>query len=161
MRFRITPEEVDARLRGAGWTPGRDAGREALDLVDRTAAALAANGYEVTPFPAAVEFVREFAFLEVSHPDAPETRNGIAFTVRYFDENSAESIAELSEWVERPLFPVAFDRSEFALALIDPSGRFFLTHWSGDYYLGKNRYEAFACLFMGDHFDLTEMPSDS
>ncbi|MGI5340402.1 SUKH-3 domain-containing protein [Streptomyces sp. CA-181903] len=161
MEFRITPEEVDARLRAAGWTPGRDAGPEAAALADEIAAALTANGYEVTPFPAAVEFIREFAFLEVPHPDEPNAEKGISFTVRYFDEDSAESVSELSEWAEQPLFPVAFDRSEFALALIDPLGRFYLTHWSGDYYLGKNRYEAFACLFMGDHFDLTEMPSDS
>ncbi|MBH1934080.1 SUKH-3 domain-containing protein [Streptomyces sp. AV19] len=150
MGLLMTQEHVYARLRIAGWMPGRDMGDEAVAFMDDVAASLASHGYEAELFPIAVDFIREFAFLRVRFTSDPSDNREVWFEVCDYDEADAEAVAELSEWLEQPLFPVAYG-SEGQIALIDARGRFFLTHWSGDYYLGKSYYEAFAYLLTNGH----------
>ncbi|WP_372410011.1 SUKH-3 domain-containing protein [Streptomyces luteireticuli] len=158
-RTLITEFQVYTQLLVAGWMPGRSVGGEAVALTGDIAASLTSCGYEVEPSPAAVDFIKEFAFLRVRFTDDPPGRHSVWFDVRDYDEVDAEAIAELSEWLGQPLFPVACG-SEGQIALIDPRGRFFLTHWSGDYYLGKSYYEVFACLLTNRHLDLGKAPGD-
>ncbi|WP_344030545.1 SUKH-3 domain-containing protein [Streptomyces luteireticuli] len=157
-RTLITEFQVYTQLLVAGWMPGRSVGGEAVALAGDIAASLTSCGYEVEPSPAAVDFIKEFAFLRVRFTDDPPGRDSVWFDVRDYDEVDAEAIAELSEWLGQPLFPVACG-SEGQIALIDPRGRFFLTHWSGDYYLGKSYYEVFACLLTNRHLDLGRLPA--
>ncbi|WP_049717455.1 SUKH-3 domain-containing protein [Streptomyces caatingaensis] len=150
MKFLMSADDVYARLRAAGWAPGRDQGDEAVAFADDVATRLASFGYEVKPFQRAVDFVREFAFLSVRmFSKGPDEKRRIWFDVRDYDEVDAEAFAELSEWLEQPLFPVARG-GEGQIALMDACGRFFMTHWSGDYYLGENYYEVFACLLRNE-----------
>ncbi|MFI0741885.1 SUKH-3 domain-containing protein [Streptomyces sp. NPDC021100] len=158
MAVQLAREEIERRLVDAGWEPGRDKGAEADELVESAVVSMARNGYEVQPFPSAVDFVREFCFLRVPFPGFDPERDYVTFTIRHVDEIFSQSIAELSEWLDRPLFPVAYVNNDRAMALADPSGRFFLTHWSGDYYLGEERYEVLGCLFTGRHYELEEAP---
>ncbi|MER5784061.1 SUKH-3 domain-containing protein [Streptomyces mobaraensis] len=156
MAVQLTREEIERRLAAAGWEPGRDMGSEADELVSAAAASMAESGYEVEPFPAAVDFIHEFSFLRVPFPGFDPEQDYVTFTIRYVDEGFAESISELADWLECPLFPVAFVNNDRAMALVDPRGRFFLSHWSGDYYLGEERYEVLSCLFTGRHRELEE-----
>ncbi|KNB51207.1 SUKH-3 domain-containing protein [Streptomyces caatingaensis] len=153
----LTREEVERRLTAAGWEPGREKGDEATAVMEQAVSSLAEMGCSVTPFPAAVDFVTEFVGLRVPFPGHDADKEYVTFTVRYFEESFADSISELADWVEQPLFPVAYVNNDRALALVDPQDRYFLTHWSGDYYLGKGRYEALACLMTGRHYDLEEV----
>ncbi|WFB07102.1 SUKH-3 domain-containing protein [Streptomyces sp. LX-29] len=155
MSPQLTHEEIETRLRAAGWQPGRDAGAEAAELMRATTAGLAARGCSATPSPAAVTFLREFALLDLERPFGERTEHCV-FAARFFSEGDAEAIKELSDDLRQPLFPVAFERIENGVVLIDPLNRFFYTHWSGPYYLGHGKYEVLSSLLTGAHEDAEE-----
>ncbi|MET9431635.1 SUKH-3 domain-containing protein [Streptomyces sp. NPDC003036] len=50
-------------------------------------------------------------------------------------------------------FPVGYEEFDGGLVLIDETGRFFLMHHTGPYFLGMNAYEAIACLVRGGQAD--------
>ncbi|WAP55945.1 SUKH-3 domain-containing protein [Streptomyces sp. S465] len=155
MPRRLTHEEIEERLRAAGWHPGRDVGEDVGELMESAAAELRSHGYSVSPFPAVTDFLREFAFLDLESPGAPPQEHCV-FEVRFVDAIRAEQIAELSELLEQPLFPVAFERMERGTAVMDPLGRVFYTHWSGYYYLGEERDDVLNSLLTGDQSDAEE-----
>ncbi|WP_262705662.1 MULTISPECIES: SUKH-3 domain-containing protein [Streptomyces] len=155
MPRRLTHEEIEHRLRVAGWHPGRDVGDDTTELMESAAAELLSHGYSATPSPAVIDFLREFAFLDLESPGEPPHEHCV-FEVRFVDAIRAEQIAELSELLEQPLFPVAFERMERGTVVMDPLGRVFYTHWSGYYYLGQERDEIFNSLLTGDQSDAEE-----
>ncbi|MBO3675368.1 SUKH-3 domain-containing protein [Streptomyces sp. NEAU-YJ-81] len=151
MPRQLTHEEIDARLRTAGWHPGRDAGEEAVAALMASAVGqLQSHEYEADPFPAAFSFLQEFAFLDLEFSGDPPTEH-LVFEVRFIDAARAEEISELSADLQQPLFPVAFEENDRGMAVMDPLGRFFYIHWSGFYYLGKGRYDVLNNLLTGDN----------
>ncbi|WKX72914.1 SUKH-3 domain-containing protein [Streptomyces sp. XD-27] len=156
MPRQLTHQEIEARLRTAGWQPGRDVGEGAVAALTASAAAeLGSHGYAVSPFSTVISFLREFAFLDLESPGEPPNEHCI-FEVRFVDAVRTREISELSGDLQQPLFPVAFERLERGMAVMDPLGRCFYTHWSGFYYLGSERYEVLNSLLTGDQSDADE-----
>lgn len=44
----------------------------------------------------------------------------------------------------KKLFPVGFESSEYGILLVDETGRWFLLHHTGGYFLGEDDQDAFA-----------------
>ncbi|MEW1660350.1 SUKH-3 domain-containing protein [Streptomyces sp. NPDC093707] len=143
-----TLAKVNRFLAEAGWHPGRDEANRVFELAEFVVSDLADHGCEVSLFPAAESFLRSYGFLDVEFP-YDEGRTEHFNTCARFCEDEAEEIAELSEELQQPLFPVGWDKIEGGLAVIDPSGRMFYIHHTGFYYMGVGIQEAIATLYAG------------
>ncbi|MFJ8660882.1 SUKH-3 domain-containing protein [Streptomyces sp. NPDC093795] len=143
----MTAEAVEAVLTVAGWSRGRDIGAELPGLLRFVTDRFAEEGHPVEPFQAAQDFVREFGGLRLEIPGTPPV--AIGFTPHWIYEESGEDVAELAQNLGRRLFPVGYETFDGAMLLIDDTGRFFLMHHTGPYYLGTNTYEAISCLLRG------------
>ncbi|WP_093873385.1 SUKH-3 domain-containing protein [Streptomyces sp. TLI_105] len=143
----MTTEEVEAVLTEAGWTRGRDIGAQLPELLNFVTDRFAEGGHPVEPFQAAQEFVREFGGLRLVIPGTPP--DAVGFTPHWIYEESGEDVAELARNVGKKLFPVGCETFDGAMVLIDETGRFFLMHHTGPYFLGANTYEAISCLLRG------------
>ncbi|MFE7581969.1 SUKH-3 domain-containing protein [Streptomyces gardneri] len=156
MTSRMSAREVEAVLAGAGWAPGRDIGDRLPALLGFVTDRFAEEGHPVEPFPAARDFVREFGGLRLEVPGTPP--DSIGLTPHWIYEDSAEDVAELAGNLGRRLFPVGYETFDGAMILVDETGRYFLLHHTGPYYLGESAYEAVSCLLRGplrearDHF---------
>ncbi|CAM5256981.1 SUKH-3 domain-containing protein [Streptomyces narbonensis] len=152
----MTAREVEAVLAGAGWAPGRDIGDRLPALLRFVTDRFAAEGHPVEPFPAARDFVREFGGLRLAIPGTPPASVGL--TPHWIYEESAEDVAELAGNLRQRLFPVGYETFDGAMVLVDETGRFFLLHHTGPYFLGESVHEAVSCLLRGpqgearDHF---------
>ncbi|WP_411079062.1 SUKH-3 domain-containing protein [Streptomyces sp. cmx-18-6] len=146
-----TAEEVDAWLAEAGWHPGRDAEAEAAQAVAAVVERYRAYGVDLAPSSAALAFVREHVSLRAVIDTAPE--NFAIFTPHLVFKGDAEEIAELAGDLGAKLFPVGYDTYDGSTLLIDESGRFFLSHHTGAYYLGREKYEALISLTGSDMDD--------
>lgn len=62
-------------------------------------------------------------------------------TVTY--KGDTENIRELAESLGTSLFPVGYESSEAGFILVDATGRFFLLHHTGGYFLGFDEHDAF------------------
>ncbi|MER5307173.1 SUKH-3 domain-containing protein [Streptomyces sp. NPDC002773] len=144
---RMTAEAVEAVLTEAGWSRGRDIGAELPGLLRFVTDRFAEEGHPVEAFQAAQDFVREFGGLRLEIPGTPPV--AIGFTPHWIYEESGEDVAELAQNLGRRLFPVGYETFDGAMLLIDDTGRFFLMHHTGPYYLGANTYEAISCLLRG------------
>ncbi|MFD3333379.1 SUKH-3 domain-containing protein [Streptomyces sp. NPDC058700] len=144
---RMTAEQVEAALTEAGWSRGRDIGAELPGLLRVVTERFAEEGHPVEPFGAAEDFVREFGGLRLVVPGDPP--DAVGFTPHWIYEESGEDVAELAENLGRRLFPVGYEEFDGAMILIDDTGRFFLMHHTGPYFLGANTHEAISCLLRG------------
>ncbi|WP_395364933.1 SUKH-3 domain-containing protein [Streptomyces sp. YH02] len=144
---RMTTEEVEAVLTEAGWTRGRDIGAQLPELLGVVTERFAEEGHPVEAFRAAQDFVREFGGIRLVIPGTPP--DAVAFTPHWIYEESAEDVAELAANVGKKLFPVGYESFDGSMVLIDETGRFFLMHHTGPYFLGANTYEAISCLLRG------------
>jgi len=144
---RMTTEEVEAVLTEAGWSRGRDIGAQLPGLLSFVADRFAEEGHPVEAFQAAQDFVREFGGLRLVIPGTPP--DAVGFTPHWIYEESGEDVAELARNVGKKLFPVGYETFDGAMVLIDETGRFFLMHHTGPYFLGANTYEAISCLLRG------------
>lgn len=147
MTPRMTAREVEAVLAGAGWVPGRDIGARLPALLGFVTDRFAAEGHPVEPFPAARDFVREFGGLRLEIPGTPA--DAVGFTPHWIYEDSAEDVAELAGNLGQRLFPVGYETFDGSMLLIDETGRFFLLHHTGPYFLGESAHEAVSCLLRG------------
>ncbi|MDV5145326.1 SUKH-3 domain-containing protein [Streptomyces sp. SBC-4] len=143
----MTRDEVEAALAEAGWSPGRDIGARLPELLRVVTERFADEGHPVEPFPAARDFVREFGGLRLVVPGTPP--DAIGLTPHWIYEESAEDVAELAANLGRRLFPVGYEAFDGGMILVDDTGRFFLMHHTGPYFLGTNTHEAVSCLLRG------------
>ncbi|MFF9065999.1 SUKH-3 domain-containing protein [Streptomyces sp. NPDC014891] len=143
----MTTEEVEAALTEAGWTRGRDIGGQLPELLGVVTERFAEEGHPVEAFTAARDFVREFGGIRLVIPGTPP--DAVGFTPHWIYEESAEDVAELAANVGKKLFPVGYESFDGSMVLIDETGRFFLMHHTGPYFLGANTYEAISCLLRG------------
>ncbi|MGW2303502.1 SUKH-3 domain-containing protein [Streptomyces sp. NPDC001809] len=143
----MTTEEVEAALTEAGWTRGRDIGEQLPELLGVVTERFAEEGHPVEVFTAARDFVREFGGIRLVIPGTPP--DAVGFTPHWIYEESAEDVAELAANVGKKLFPVGYESFDGSMVLIDETGRFFLMHHTGPYFLGANTYEAVSCLLRG------------
>ncbi|MFD3999138.1 SUKH-3 domain-containing protein [Streptomyces rubiginosohelvolus] len=146
-----TPEGVDAWLAEAGWYPGRGAEKEAAEAVATVIGRYRAYGVDIEPSAAALAFVREHVSLQAVIDTAPE--NFAVFTPHLVFKGDTEEIAELAGDLGAKLFPIGYDTYDGSTLLMDGSGRFFLSHNTGPYYLGSGKYEALIRLTSGEMDD--------
>ncbi|MEU1211445.1 SUKH-3 domain-containing protein [Streptomyces sp. NPDC005791] len=146
-----TAEEVDAWLSEAGWYPGRDVEDEASDAVSAVVERYRSYGVEIEPSAPALAFSREHALLRAVIDTAPE--NFVVFTPHLVFKGDAEEISELATDLGVQLFPVGYDTYDGSTLLIDTNGRFFFSHHTGAYYLGREKYEALISLMSSETED--------
>ncbi|MFJ9113235.1 SUKH-3 domain-containing protein [Streptomyces sp. NPDC102283] len=151
MSLLSTAEEVDAWLTEAGWYPGRDAAREAAEAVATVTGRYRAYGVDIEPSAAALAFIREHVSLRAVIDTAPE--NVAVLTPHLVFKGDAAEIAELAGELGVTLFPVGYDTYDGSTVLMDESGRFFLSHHAGSYYLGSEKYEALMSLMSSEMDD--------
>ncbi|MBM7440702.1 SUKH-3 domain-containing protein [Streptomyces sp. HB132] len=147
-----TAEEVDAWLAEAGWCPGRDVGEGASARVISTVVERYRScGVEIEPSVSALAFIREHAFLRAVIDTAPE--NLVIFTPHLVFKGDAEEISELAVSLGGRLFPVGYDTYDGSTVLVDDNGRFFFSHHTGAYYLGREKHEALMSLMSSEMED--------
>ncbi|MER5961418.1 SUKH-3 domain-containing protein [Streptomyces sp. NPDC002057] len=144
---RMTTEAVEAVLTDAGWSRGRDIGDQLPEFLRFVTDRFTEEGHPVEPFRAAQDFVREFGGIRLEIPGTPPF--AIGFTPHWIYEESSEDVAELARNLGGKLFPVGYETSDGAMILVDETGRFFLLHHTGPYFLGTNTHEAVSCLLRG------------
>lgn len=136
-----TPE-IERWLTENGWSPSRDIGGRADELIALRVRQAADQGRDLAPVEAATRIIRSYGELEFPYPDSsPPMILQMYPTVTF--RGDAEQFAELAGNIGRPVFPVAYETYERGIWLVDDSGRFFYLHHTGNYFLGNNEYEAF------------------
>ncbi|MFJ6184009.1 SUKH-3 domain-containing protein [Streptomyces sp. NPDC092295] len=152
MPLLTTAEEVDAWLAEAGWHPGRDVGEEvASEAVAAVVGRYRSYGVDIEPSAPAFAFIREHAFLRAVIDTVPE--NFAIFTPHLVFKGDAEEISELAGDLDTKLFPVGYDTYDGSTVLMDETGRFFFSHHTGAYYLGREKYEALIRLMSSEMED--------
>lgn len=147
-----TAEEVDRWLAEAGWHPGRDVGEGAsTDAIAAVVERYRTYDVGIEPSAPALAFIREHAFLRAVIDTAPE--NFAIFTPHLVFKGDAEEIAELAGDLGVQLFPVGYDTYDGSTILMDEKGRFFFSHHTGAYYLGREKYEALMSLMSSEMED--------
>lgn len=139
-------QEVIAWLTSNGWTPDRDLGERAAELVEVRVRDAERQGVALSPSPAATRVVNAYGLLRLPHPKAAETWL-MKPTLGY--EGDAALIQELATGLGVSLFPVGYEESERGLILVDETGRWFHLHHTGGYFLGVNDYDAFSRFLSG------------
>lgn len=151
MSILSTAEEVDAWLSEAGWHPGRNVGDEASEAISAVIDRYRSYGVDIEPSAPALAFIREHAFLRAVIDTAPE--NFAVFTPHLVFKGDAEEVSELASDLGVQLFPVGYDTYDGSTLLIDADGRFFFSHHTGAYYLGREKYEALISLMSSEMED--------
>ncbi|WP_223206125.1 SUKH-3 domain-containing protein [Streptomyces xanthii] len=137
-----SPEAVDAWLTRAGWHPGRRCDDLAAAAVASTIEEFGLDGGGVLEVnEPALRFVREHIGLETRLGANP--RHIVSFSPLLTYKGASEDIQELADALGKKVFPVAYDRDDGAMFLVDETGRFFYQHWSGEYFLGYDKHAAF------------------
>ncbi|WP_106516450.1 SUKH-3 domain-containing protein [Streptomyces himastatinicus] len=129
-----------------GWSPGRDIGEHADELIQVRVRDTERQEAPLTPVPAAVRFIHTYGLLTLSHPTVPGVAWVVKPTVGY--DGDAASIRELALGLGVEIFPIGYETSEQGILLVDETGRFFHLHHTGGYYLRENEFDAFS-RFMG------------
>ncbi|SCF57858.1 SUKH-3 domain-containing protein [Streptomyces sp. Ncost-T10-10d] len=142
----FTPEVRDW-LTANGWSPGRDIGDHAEELIQVRVQDAQRQGIALTPMPAAVHVIHTFGLLHLTHPTAQDISWITAPTLGY--EGDARAIQELAFGLGTELFPIGYESSEYGILLIDERGRFFHLHHTGGYYLGENTADTFSRFLIG------------
>ncbi|MFG2759106.1 SUKH-3 domain-containing protein [Streptomyces wuyuanensis] len=144
MPILYSAEEVDEWLAGAGWEPGRDVGEKASEAIAAVVERYRSYGVDIEPSPPALAFIKEHAFLRAVIDTAPE--NFAVFTPHLVFKGDAEEISDLAGELGSKLFPIGYDTYDGSTILMDEMGRFFFSHHTGAYYLGREKYEALMSL---------------
>ncbi|MEU6119588.1 SUKH-3 domain-containing protein [Streptomyces sp. NPDC047117] len=142
------PPDVLAWLTQHGWFDGRDIGDEAQHLISVRLQDAAEQGFPLEAVEAAVRIIRTYGLLKLTHPRASDSAFEMEPTGGY--EGDAREIAEMASGLGKKLFPVGFESSEYGLLLVDETGRWFLLHHTGGYFLGEDEYDAFSRFMTGD-----------
>ncbi|KWX01974.1 hypothetical protein LI90_3009 [Carbonactinospora thermoautotrophica] len=144
------PGDVAAVLTAAGWASDRDVRESVERWLDELAAHTSPRGYRHEPFPAAVEALAEFGGLRVE-----QAGRGIAIGRYGFWFNPAPGVANPEDFdgfaqvIGARVFPLGgYDDGPGDLA-IDESGRVFLLHPAGDFFLGETLDAALITLIHG------------
>lgn len=132
--------EVFAWLTSHGWTPGRDIGAEATELIEVRVRDAERQGVSLSPSPEAIHAIHTYGLLRLTHPKASETWF-MTPTIGY--DGDAALITELATGLGVGLFPVGYEESEHGLILVDETGRWFHLHHTGGYFLGADDNDAF------------------
>ncbi|WP_084514159.1 SUKH-3 domain-containing protein [Nocardia acidivorans] len=142
------PMSVNQWLTDAGWSPTRDIGSRAEELIGIRIADAARQGHSLSVIDPAVEFIHSYGDLELSLPKtSPQRVLILKPTIGY--DGDIEDFEELSENLGLKLFPVAFESIEGGIWLIDESSRMFYLHHTGGYFLGAHPHDAFVAAFEG------------
>jgi hypothetical protein len=128
-------------LAGSGWSPGRDIGRAAEELIRVRVKDSERQGASLAPVEAAVRIVHSYGMLRLNQPHTPGCAWVMKPTIGY--DGDAAAIKELGNGLGVELFPVGYEASEYGIVLVDERGRFFLLHHTGGYFLGENDFDAF------------------
>ncbi|MGW1655830.1 SUKH-3 domain-containing protein [Streptomyces atratus] len=142
----FTPEVLDW-LAANGWSPGRDIGDHAEELVQVRVQDAQRQGVALTPIPAAMHVIHTFGLLHLTHPTAQHISWIMTPTLGY--EGDARAIQELAFGLGTELFPIGYESSEYGILLIDERERFFHLHHTGGYYLGENTADTFSRFLIG------------
>ncbi|MFB6983236.1 SUKH-3 domain-containing protein [Streptomyces scopuliridis] len=81
----------------------------------------------------------------------------IGFTPRLVFKGDTEEISDLAGDLGTKLFPVGYDTYDGSTLLMDETGRFFLSHHTGAYHLGREKYEALMSLMSGELEDAEDL----
>ncbi|KDN74014.1 hypothetical protein DF19_42265 [Streptomyces olindensis] len=135
-----------AWLASNGWTPDRDLGERAAELVEVRVRDAERQGVALAPSPAATRVVRAYGLLRLAHPKAAETW---LMKPTLGHEGDAALIEELATGLGVGLFPVGYEESERGILLVDETGRWFHLHHTGGYFLGVDAYDAFSRFLRG------------
>ncbi|WP_030070804.1 SUKH-3 domain-containing protein [Streptomyces natalensis] len=144
----LTRKEIDQLLTDAGWHPGRDVGDRVSELAEFVVADLAAHGCQVSLFSEAEAFLRSYGFLDVSFPYDEERTDHFNTCARFCNDRAGD-ISELADELQRPVFPVGWDKVEAGLVVMDPAQRMFYIHHSGIYFAGVGIHEVITSLSTG------------
>ena len=130
-----------------GWSPGRDIGEEADEMVRVRVQDSQRQGVLLSPVPSALRVIHVYGRLRLPHPNTPGVAWVMEPTVGY--DGDATAITELATSLGVSLFPVGYEASECGLLLVDDKGRFFHLHHTGGYYLGDSEFNAFSRFLKG------------
>ncbi|MEV3857066.1 SUKH-3 domain-containing protein [Streptomyces sp. NPDC050095] len=135
-----SPAEVDAWLSTGGWHPGRRCDDLAATEVARAQEEFRVDGGHIEVIEPALAFLREHIGVVLTRNTSP--KDLLEFVPALAYEGAAEDVQELADGLGKKVFPVAFDTYDGGTVLMDEAGRFFYLHWSGEYYLGDDKYSA-------------------
>ncbi|MFH8405018.1 SUKH-3 domain-containing protein [Streptomyces sp. NPDC018019] len=145
-------DDVQAWLEGSGWFPGRDVTEKVTEFIDDAVRQSEDQGFPTPPVSVAVEFLRSYGLLDLTHPRNDEKSLSMNPTGGY--EGDFEEIAELADEVGGRLFRVGYDLPEGGIVLMGENGRFYYHHWSGTYLMGDDVHEALGNWLTGDFQEL-------
>ncbi|MFI9235899.1 SUKH-3 domain-containing protein [Streptomyces sp. NPDC053079] len=134
--------EVADWLTSNGWSPSRDIGSMADDLIRIRVEDAARQGWHLGDLETATRFIRSYGELELPYPWAP-LEAALKFDPTAGYDGDVEAFDELAQGLGKKIFPVGYETHEFGIWLVDEIGRFFYLHHTGGYFLGENEYEAF------------------
>ncbi|MFE3153200.1 SUKH-3 domain-containing protein [Streptomyces sp. NPDC059218] len=142
----LTPE-VRNWLTVCDWSPSRDIGDAAEELIQIRLKDAEQHGVTLIPTPQAVRAIRSYGNLRLVHPTDRESAWIMNPTFGY--DGDAALIKELALELGTELFPIGYESLEYGIILIDEQGRFFVLHHTGGYYVGANDTDAFSRFLTG------------
>lgn len=148
------PPEVRDWLVTCGWSPERDIGYLADELIRIRLDDAERHGIALPPTPGAVRVIRDYGELRLSHPT--DRRCAWIMNPTFGYDGDARAISELARGLGTELFPVGYESLEYGIILIDRSDRFFALHHTGGYYLGADEADAFSRFLTGTHAEDAE-----
>ncbi|MFP8885783.1 SUKH-3 domain-containing protein [Streptomyces mangrovi] len=141
-------QAAEAWLRPYGWSPERDIGTEADELIRKAREQAAEHGTSWSPSEHAYSFVRNYGGLKVLLHESPE--NHFFADPGFPYKGGAEEIEELSREIGEKVFPLGYDSYDGAVMVVDEKGRFFVVHHTGNYYLADDSLQALWNFKKGD-----------
>ena len=135
---RFSPQTAEV-LRASGWSPGRDIGDLAEQMLARTIESARAEEYEIEPFPAIRAAMHEFGGLDVTREGSgifylgDDFRIDSSYVIRNFGRY--DHIAHI---VGQPVFPLGGEFREHSPFLMAENGEVYFLHMNGTYYAGAD-----------------------
>ena len=123
-------------LRAVGWSPGRDIGDLAEQMLERAVETARVRGYEIEAFAAVRAAIHKFGGLEVTHE-----RSGIGYPGDDFRIDPTRAFADYRHFahvVGRRVFPLAVELREGSVLLMAENGEVYFLHMSADFYAGAD-----------------------
>jgi hypothetical protein len=146
------PSEVEAVLRSAGWSEGRQVVELSEQAIRDVCARAGADGAQHTPFRAAEQALAEFAGLYVYQDEA-----GVALRRRPFALDpamaaaTASTLHDFARVLGSALFPLGVEGDGEAVLAIDERGRVFALDFAGEWFLGDGLDAALTTLISGTY----------